>query len=186
MPPSETIPLNLPPATAFNTFSVEKQSHPGRQRAKFGLQRRREVEALVVHAHQRYALTFSAYIRTSTPDASIFDLREIPPLLRYAQAKIETSYSQRANNCALINLVMDETKVHIEDRDGTLREYVSKESIIGKSVGRWFCFRCGNPVKSVPVTRPRLVIVKLSNFPRFPAPEFETFALHRHLRTPLV
>jgi len=34
---------------------------------------------------------------------------------------------------------MDETKVHIEDRDGTLREYVSKEAMIGKSVGRWFC-----------------------------------------------
>jgi hypothetical protein len=46
MPPSEAIPLNLPPATAFNTFRVEKQSHPGRQRAKFGSQRRREVEAV--------------------------------------------------------------------------------------------------------------------------------------------
>jgi hypothetical protein len=46
MPPSEAIPLNPPHATAFNAFRVEKQSHPGRQRAKFGPQRRREVEAV--------------------------------------------------------------------------------------------------------------------------------------------
>jgi len=68
--------------------------------------------------------------------------------------------------------------VHIEDRDGTLREYVSKEAMIGKSVGRWFCSAV--EMKPVSVTRPGLVIVKLGNLPHFLAPEFEIFAFHRH------
>lgn len=37
-----------------------------------------------------------------------------------------------------------------------------------------------SPVKSVAATRPGLVIMKMGMFPRIPAPEFETFALHRH------
>ena len=37
-----------------------------------------------------------------------------------------------------------------------------------------------SPVKSVVESRPGVVIVKLGMFPRIPAPEFETFALHRH------
>lgn len=37
-----------------------------------------------------------------------------------------------------------------------------------------------SPIKSVAATRPGLVIVKMGIFPRIPAPEFETFALHRH------
>jgi hypothetical protein len=40
---------------------------------------------------------------------------------------------------SILRFRVDETEVRIEDRDGTLREYVSKETMIGKSVGRWFC-----------------------------------------------
>jgi hypothetical protein len=61
--------------------------------------------------------------------------------------KKSAAYGQYAVNVvkvqALINLIMDETKVNFEDRNGTVREYVSKESMIGKSVGRRFCSRCG-------------------------------------------
>ncbi len=100
---------------------------------------------------------------------------------------------------ASINLIIDEGKVEIEDRDGTLKEYVDKETMSGKSVGRWFCSRCGkwvvlntclhnvrqanylfSPVKSVATTKPGVVILKMGMFPRIPAPEFETFVLHRH------
>ncbi|KAE9370957.1 hypothetical protein N431DRAFT_559984 [Stipitochalara longipes BDJ] len=89
---------------------------------------------------------------------------------------------------ASINLIIEENKVQIEDHDGTLREYVDKETMSGNPVGRWFCSRCGNcmltksfsPIKSVTPTRPGVVIVKMGIFPRIPAPEFETFVLHRH------
>lgn len=37
-----------------------------------------------------------------------------------------------------------------------------------------------SPVKSMAESRPGVVIVKMGMFPRIPAPEFETFALHRH------
>lgn len=37
-----------------------------------------------------------------------------------------------------------------------------------------------SPVKSMVKSRPGVVIVKMGMFPRIPAPEFETFALHRH------
>jgi hypothetical protein len=37
-----------------------------------------------------------------------------------------------------------------------------------------------SPVKSVTTTRPGLVIMKMGMFPRIPAPEFETFASHKH------
>ena len=44
---------------------------------------------------------------------------------------------------ASINLIIEEDKVQIEDRDGTLREFIDKETLSGKPIGRWFCSRCG-------------------------------------------
>lgn len=37
-----------------------------------------------------------------------------------------------------------------------------------------------SPVKSVTPLYPGKIILKMGLFPRIPAPEFETFALHRH------
>ena len=37
-----------------------------------------------------------------------------------------------------------------------------------------------SPIKSVTPTRPGVIILKMGMFPRIPAPDFETFALHRH------
>jgi len=44
---------------------------------------------------------------------------------------------------ASINLIMDENKVQIEDRDGTMMEYVDNETMSGNPVTRSFCSRCG-------------------------------------------
>lgn len=41
--------------------------------------------------------------------------------------------------------------------------------------------RCNDsPVKSVVPAKPGMVILKMGLFPRIPAPEFESFAEHRH------
>ncbi|KAF4311606.1 putative glutathione-dependent formaldehyde-activating protein [Botryosphaeria dothidea] len=78
------------------------------------------------------------------------------------------------------NLIIDEDKVTIEDRDGTLKEFVDKGTMSGEPLGRFFCGTCGNPIKSVVPARKGKVIIKMGMFPRIPAPECETFALHRH------
>jgi len=44
---------------------------------------------------------------------------------------------------ASVNLIIEEGKVQIEDREGTLREYKDKETMSGNPVGRWFFSRCG-------------------------------------------
>ncbi|KAF2154618.1 hypothetical protein K461DRAFT_275747 [Myriangium duriaei CBS 260.36] len=78
------------------------------------------------------------------------------------------------------NLIIEEEKVEIVDRDGTLKEYTDTQTGSGKSLGRFFCGNCGNPIKSVTPAFPGKVIIKMGMFPRIPQPEAESFASHRH------
>ncbi|CAI6099065.1 unnamed protein product [Clonostachys chloroleuca] len=81
---------------------------------------------------------------------------------------------------ASINLIIEDDKVDIVDRDGTLTEFKDGETLSGNTLGRWFCSRCGNPIKSVNSALEGKVILKMGIFPRIPAPEMEAFTLHRH------
>ncbi|SMQ50425.1 unnamed protein product [Zymoseptoria tritici ST99CH_3D7] len=47
------------------------------------------------------------------------------------------------------NLMIEEEKVKIEDRDGTLKTYEDKATLSGGSVFRSFCSTDGNPIRSV-------------------------------------
>jgi len=78
------------------------------------------------------------------------------------------------------NLIIEKDKVKIEDRRGTLKEYVDTETGSGKALSRFFCSTCGNPIQSITPNFPGKVIVKMGMMPRIPQPEAETFALHRH------
>lgn len=78
------------------------------------------------------------------------------------------------------NIVIEADRVTIKDRDHTLKAYQDYATGSGKPVTRSFCSTCGNPVKSeTPLYRGK-VIVKTGMFPRIPAPEAESFSLHRH------
>lgn len=44
---------------------------------------------------------------------------------------------------ASINLILEEHKVQIDDHNGTLREFIDKETMSGIPVSRWFCSSCG-------------------------------------------
>nr|POE49516.1 hypothetical protein CFP56_50433 [Quercus suber] len=78
------------------------------------------------------------------------------------------------------NLLMDEDKVQIEDRDGTLKVYEDYETLSGNKVDRYFCAKDGNPVKSQTKLYPGKVVVKMGMFPRIPKPEAVAFGLHQH------
>ena len=41
------------------------------------------------------------------------------------------------------NLLIEEDKVNIEDRNGALKEFVDKDTGSGKSLSRYFCGTCG-------------------------------------------
>ncbi|GME28561.1 putative glutathione-dependent formaldehyde-activating protein [Neofusicoccum parvum] len=75
------------------------------------------------------------------------------------------------------NLTIEEDKVTIEDRDGTLKEFVDTQTMSGQPLGRWFC---SSPIRSVIPARKGMVVIKMGMFPRIPAPEAETFTIHRH------
>ncbi|EGP88172.1 unnamed protein product [Zymoseptoria tritici ST99CH_1A5] len=78
------------------------------------------------------------------------------------------------------NLMIEEEKVKIEDRDGTLKTYEDKATLSGGSVFRSFCSTDGNPIRSVTKLYPGKVILKMGIFPRIPQPEAEGFGLHKH------
>ncbi|KAL1641505.1 hypothetical protein SLS58_006010 [Diplodia intermedia] len=71
-----------------------------------------------------------------------------------------------AGSYVAANLIVDEAKVTVEDRDGTLKEFVDTQTGSGQPLG--------SP------SRKGKVILKMGMFPRIPAPECESFALHRH------
>ncbi|KAI9930283.1 hypothetical protein MW887_012096 [Aspergillus wentii] len=81
---------------------------------------------------------------------------------------------------AASNLIIEEAKVDIDDREGTLTKFLDTQTGSGTPLDRYFCSRCGNPIKSVTPLYPEKVVLKMGLFPRIPAPEFETFSLHRH------
>ncbi|KAF4464506.1 glutathione-dependent formaldehyde-activating [Fusarium albosuccineum] len=78
------------------------------------------------------------------------------------------------------NFNIEEEKVQIVDDNQVLKKFIDKNTGSGKPVDRYFCSTCGCPVKSITPLLPGRVIVKMGMFPRIPAPEWETFALHRH------
>jgi hypothetical protein len=95
-------------------------------------------------------------------------------------------------------MLLDESEVKIEDRDGTLKYYDDKATGSGNSVFRYFCSADGkyvhvdppvmwmllltpwdSPVKSVTAAYPGKVIMKMGMFPRIPQPEAQGFGQHR-------
>lgn len=48
-----------------------------------------------------------------------------------------------AGSYVAANLLIEDDKVTIEDRDGTLKEFVDTQTGSGEPLGRWFCSRCG-------------------------------------------
>ncbi|PNS20926.1 Procollagen galactosyltransferase 1 [Sphaceloma murrayae] len=78
------------------------------------------------------------------------------------------------------NLIIEEAKVNIEDRNGTLKEFIDTQTGSGKPLSRYFCGACGNPIKSVTPSYPGKVVLKMGIFPRIPKPEAETFGIHKH------
>ncbi|GAB7364372.1 hypothetical protein MBLNU230_g4915t1 [Neophaeotheca triangularis] len=85
-----------------------------------------------------------------------------------------------AGSFSSANLLIENEKVSITDRDGTLRCYEDSATGSGKVVSRFFCGRDGNPIKSETPSYPGKVVVKMGMMPRIPQPEAESFALHRH------
>ncbi|ORX94357.1 Mss4-like protein [Clohesyomyces aquaticus] len=78
------------------------------------------------------------------------------------------------------NVRIEQDKVKIVDRKGTMKEYDDFETGSGNPVHRFFCGRCGSPIKSETARFKDMYILKMGIFPRIPKPQFETFAEHRH------
>ncbi|KAG9689772.1 hypothetical protein KCU95_g9152, partial [Aureobasidium melanogenum] len=78
------------------------------------------------------------------------------------------------------NLIMEEEKVDITDRDGTLKVYQDEATNSGNPVSRYFCAVDGNPVMSKVEALPGKAIIKLGMMPVIPTPEMESFAAHKH------
>ncbi|KAI9661028.1 MAG: hypothetical protein M1821_009355 [Bathelium mastoideum] len=80
---------------------------------------------------------------------------------------------------AASNLAIESSKVTIDDPDSTLRKYIDPNTMSGTPLQRWFCSRCGSPIKSDGGTLGDMVVVKTGLFPRIPAPDSESFGAHR-------
>ncbi|KAI8631701.1 Mss4-like protein [Xylariaceae sp. FL1651] len=78
------------------------------------------------------------------------------------------------------NFIIEEEKVEIQDNSGTLNTYDDYDTLSGNPVFRSFCSVDGNPIKAESPLMPGKVILKMGIFPRIPAPEIESFVLHRH------
>ncbi|EME38394.1 hypothetical protein DOTSEDRAFT_57499 [Dothistroma septosporum NZE10] len=78
------------------------------------------------------------------------------------------------------NLMIEQEKVTIEDRDGTLKTYEDNETLSGNPVYRSFCGKDGNPIKSETAAYPGKIVLKMGIYPRIPQPEAEGFGLHKH------
>ncbi|KAK3720915.1 hypothetical protein LTR37_003578 [Vermiconidia calcicola] len=78
------------------------------------------------------------------------------------------------------NLLIEEDKVDLKDRDGTLKTYKDKATGSGNSVFRKFCSVDGNPISSETQLYPGKIVLKMGIFPRIPQPEAEGFGLHKH------
>ncbi|KAF2198410.1 hypothetical protein GQ43DRAFT_457854 [Delitschia confertaspora ATCC 74209] len=85
-----------------------------------------------------------------------------------------------AGSVVASNLIIDEGKVEIKDRDGTLKTYMDYATGTGKPVARSFCGVDGNPIKSETELLPGNVILKMGIFPRIPEPGLESFWSHKH------
>ncbi|KAH8811338.1 Mss4-like protein [Xylogone sp. PMI_703] len=78
------------------------------------------------------------------------------------------------------NLIIEEAKVEIIDRQGTLKKYIDTNTGSGNPVNRFFCSVCANPIKSASSKLVGKIVLKTGLFPRMPAPADEAFAEHRH------
>ncbi|KAF2760268.1 hypothetical protein EJ05DRAFT_474161 [Pseudovirgaria hyperparasitica] len=79
------------------------------------------------------------------------------------------------------NLLIEEEKVKIEDKNGIFKCYLDGETLSGNKLERWFCGQCGNPIKSVSPLYPGKVILKMGIFPRIPEPEAEAYSVNRQV-----
>ncbi|KAI4725645.1 hypothetical protein E4T49_06618 [Aureobasidium sp. EXF-10728] len=78
------------------------------------------------------------------------------------------------------NLTIEEDKVDIQDRDGTLKLYADKATKSGNPVYRYFCAVDGNPIFSKADHMPGKVTISMGCMPVIPTPEMAGFAAHRH------
>lgn len=102
------------------------------------------------------------------------------------------------------NLLIEQEKVTIEDKEGTLKTYEDNASMSGNTVYRTFCGKDGkyvcsqlpysqfghrymlivsshcSPIKSETAAYPGKVVLKMGIYPRIPQPEMEGFGLHKH------
>lgn len=75
-------------------------------------------------------------IRVTINDADLFTRRRGHICHCANCRKVSGSY-------AAANLIIEEEKVVVEDRDHTLKEFVDTQTNSGTPLGRWFCSRCG-------------------------------------------
>ncbi|KEQ72672.1 hypothetical protein M436DRAFT_12088, partial [Aureobasidium namibiae CBS 147.97] len=81
---------------------------------------------------------------------------------------------------AATNLTIEEEKVDIRDRDGTLKLYEDKSTNSGDPNHRWFCDVDGNPILSKLDATPGIVTISMGMMPVIPTPEQEGFSEHKH------
>jgi len=78
------------------------------------------------------------------------------------------------------NLLIEKDKVTIEDINKTLKEYMDVDTGSGNPTSRFFCSKCGSPIKSDPKAFADKVVVRLGLFPHAPAPEFEAYGSRKY------
>ncbi|PSS12167.1 hypothetical protein M430DRAFT_125540 [Amorphotheca resinae ATCC 22711] len=89
-----------------------------------------------------------------------------------------TNCRKTAGTAAATNLLIESDKVVLSG-EHNLKEYIDTQTLSGTPLSRYFCFTCGNPIKSVTSLYPGKVILKLGIFPKIPVPEWESFASQR-------
>ncbi|KAI9715501.1 MAG: hypothetical protein M1828_000808 [Chrysothrix sp. TS-e1954] len=87
-----------------------------------------------------------------------------------------TNCQKTASSSFATNLIIETSKVTITG-DENLTLYEDGNSRSGRTVKRYFCRRCGNPIKSEtePASQAGKVILKTGIFDKVPKPELETF-----------
>lgn len=70
---------------------------------------------------------------------------------------------QVAGSFVASNLIIEDEKVDIEDRKGTLKEFIDTETGSGKPLIRFFCGTCGKSVSSIATCGPSLTYAAQSN-----------------------
>ncbi|KAH0031688.1 hypothetical protein KCU78_g2744, partial [Aureobasidium melanogenum] len=85
-----------------------------------------------------------------------------------------------SGSIAATNLTIEEEKVDIKDRDGTVKLFEDRATSSGNPIYRWFCAVDGNLIFSKVDAMPGQVTVSMGMMPVIPTPEMEGFAAHKH------